>query len=78
MIYIMLLRRRIMVVKLGRPLQLNDKQLTILSQISAADIERAKIVWKSSVSNKFKSLLDAQVLQDMNDTTDNNNRTSSK
>ena len=67
-----------MVVKLGRPLQLNDKQLTILSQISAADIERAKIVWKSSVSNKFKSLLDAQVLQDMNDTTDNNNRASSK
>ena len=69
---------RKMPTKLGRPLSLNDRQLNILSQVSTADIERAKIIWKSSVSSKFKSLLDAQVLQDMNDATDNNNRTSSK
>jgi hypothetical protein len=67
----------VMAVSLGRPLQLSENQINRYSQVSELDIERAKLLWKSSVNKKFKSLLDAQVLQDIN-ATNNHSRSSSE
>lgn len=46
-------------------IDLTEDQLDKLSEISDADIEKAKILWRQSVDDEFKELLDAPVLSDV-------------
>lgn len=51
-------------VPLGQPLELTDEQLDELSKITSTDIEKAKALWHNSAPPKFKTLLDAQTVDD--------------
>jgi hypothetical protein len=51
-------------VPLGKPLKLSDKQLEELAQVTPVDIEKASAFWKAHVSKKFRTLLDAEVMED--------------
>lgn len=51
-------------VPLGKPLQLTDEQLDELSQVTPTDIEKAKAFWRNNAPTEFKSLLDAQTIDD--------------
>lgn len=50
-------------VPLGKPLELTDEQLEQLSEVTPADIEKAKVSWRSNAPEKFKDLLDAQTVE---------------
>ena len=43
-----------------------DKQLETLSNITDADIEMAKLLWKKSVDEEFAELLDAEPEEQLN------------
>jgi len=47
-------------VPLGKPLDLTDKQLDVLAEVAPADIEKAKAAWRANAPKEFKTLLDAQ------------------
>lgn len=49
---------------LGKPLALTDEQLDQLSQVTPADIEKAKVAWRTSAPQEFKTLLDAETVED--------------
>jgi hypothetical protein len=51
-------------VPLGKPLELTDEQLDALAQVTPADIEKAKVAWRSNAPEKFKTLLDAQTIDE--------------
>lgn len=49
-----------MTVPLGKPLQLTDEELDILSEITADDIQAARRLWITSVDDDIKGLIDAE------------------
>jgi len=51
-------------VPLGKPLRLSDKQLDKLSEITDADIEKAKQLWRKYASPEFADLLDAEITEE--------------
>lgn len=51
-------------VPLGRPLQLTDEQLDLLSQVTPADIEKAKVFWRANAPKEFKTLPDAETIDE--------------
>lgn len=51
-------------VPLGKPLQLTDEQLDQLAVVTAADIEKAKAFWRNNAPAQFKTLLDAQTVEE--------------
>jgi len=51
-------------VPLGKPLELTDEQLDQLSEVTPADIEKAKVFWRSNAPEEFKDLLDAQIIDE--------------
>lgn len=51
-------------IPLGKLLQLTDDQLDDLSKVTPADIEKAKVFWRNNAPAEFKSLLDAQTIED--------------
>jgi hypothetical protein len=51
-------------IPLGESLNLTDQQLDELSQLSAADIERAKAFWRNFAPKKYKTLLDAKPVKE--------------
>jgi len=53
-------------VPLGKPLRHTKKQLDELSKITPVDIERAQVLWRKYAPRKFKTLLDAQPVEDIN------------
>lgn len=46
-------------VPLGKPLELTDAELDQLSEITPADIEKAKAFWRNTAPPEFETLLDA-------------------
>lgn len=54
-----------MPVPMGRPLELSDKQLEILSQVDDVDIEMSKLLVKEG-SKILTEIMDAPVLEDLN------------
>lgn len=52
-------------MKLGKPLELSSEQIEKLSQITYSDIEKAKLLWRDTVDYKYKTLLDAQIMDDL-------------
>ena len=51
-------------VPLGKSLQLTKEQLDELSQVTAADIVKAQVFWRTQAPDEFKTLLDAQEVED--------------
>lgn len=51
-------------VPLGKPLELTDEQLDELSQITPADIEKAKVFWRNNAPAESATLLDAETVDD--------------
>jgi hypothetical protein len=52
-------------IPLGKPLPLSDADLDALAVVTPDDIEAAKRLWRESVPDEFKDLLDAtQVIED--------------
>jgi len=51
-------------VPLGKPLQLTDEQLDQLSIVTPEDIEKAKAFWRNNAPAEFKTLLDAQTIDE--------------
>lgn len=51
-------------VPLGKPLELTDEQLDQLAEVTPADIEKAKIFWRAKAPEEFKTLLDAQTMEE--------------
>ena len=51
-------------VPLGAPLKLTDPQLDQLSEITPADIEKAKAFWRNNAPSGFETLLDAQTVEE--------------
>ena len=51
-------------IPLGRPLELTDEQLDEMSQVTPADIEKARVFWRNSAPPEFETLLDAQIVDD--------------
>jgi hypothetical protein len=46
-------------------INMTEKQIDTFSIVTETDIEEAKILWRRSVSNEFKSLLDADTREDL-------------
>jgi hypothetical protein len=44
---------------LGDPIQWTDQELDAMAQVTPADIELAKEVWRANASPKYANLLDA-------------------
>ena len=53
-------------VPLGKPLHLNDKQLEQAAQVTDVDIEKTKAFWRNNAPKKWKTLLDAQPVEEGN------------
>jgi hypothetical protein len=51
-------------IPLGKPLELTDEQLEELAQVSPADIEKAKALWRAHAPEEFRDLLDAETVED--------------
>ena len=49
-------------IPIGRPLELTDEQLDEMSQVTPADIEKAKAFWRTFAPSEFESLLDAETV----------------
>ena len=55
------------IVPLGKPLNLTDKQLEDESRITEVDIEKARVFWHNHAPGKWKTLLDAQPIDEQPD-----------
>ena len=51
-------------VPLGKPLPLTDNDLDRLAEVTDADIERAAALWRQTVPDEFKDLLDAEEIEE--------------
>jgi len=51
-------------VPLGTPLQLTDEQLDQLSEVTPIDIAKAQAFWRVNAPAEFKTLLDAQTIEE--------------
>lgn len=51
-------------VPLGKPLDLTDEQLDQLAEVTPADIEKAKVFWRTHAPEKFRDLLDAETVEE--------------
>lgn len=51
-------------VPLGKPLELTDEQLDQLAEVTPTDIEKAKVFWRTHAPKEFKTLLDAQTIEE--------------
>lgn len=47
-------------IQLGKPLELSDEEIDLLSEITPEDIESAKRLWRKAVSPDLRDLLDAE------------------
>ena len=45
---------------IGKPLTLTDNDLDRLAEVTDADIERARALWRQTAPDEFKTLLDAE------------------
>lgn len=51
-------------VPLGKPLDLNEKDLDRLSKIGIDDTKKAQALWRNTAPPEFTSLLDAQTVEE--------------
>jgi hypothetical protein len=51
-------------IPLGKPLELTDEQLDQLAEVTPTDIEKAKLFWRAHAPDEFKTLLDAQTIDE--------------
>ena len=51
-------------VPLGKPLDLTDEQLDQLAEVTPTDIEKAKVSWRINAPEEFKTLLDAETIDE--------------
>lgn len=51
-------------VPLGKPLALTDNLLDQMAQVTPADIEKAKELWRNSAPPEFADLLDAETVDE--------------
>lgn len=51
-------------VPLGKPLPLTDNDLDRLAEVTDADIERAAALWRQTVDEEFRDLLDVIEIED--------------
>jgi hypothetical protein len=52
------------IVPLGKPLELSDEQLDQLAEVTPTDIEKAKVFWRTHAPEEFKTLLDAETIEE--------------
>lgn len=50
--------------QLGKPLALSDEHLDQLAEVTPADIEKAKVFWRTHAPEEFKTLLDAETIDE--------------
>lgn len=51
-------------IPLGKPLKLTDEQLDQLAEVTPTDIEKAKVFWRTHAPEEFKTLLDAETIDE--------------
>lgn len=51
-------------VPLGKPLRLTDEVIDELSKVRPEDVEKAKALWRNTVPAEYKTLLDAQTVDE--------------
>ena len=51
-------------VPLGQPLKLTDKQLEQAARVTDVDVAKVKEFWRNNAPREFKTLLDAQPVED--------------
>ncbi len=51
-------------VPLGKPLKFTPEQLDELAKVTPTDIVKAQELWRSSAPKEFKTLLDAETVDD--------------
>ena len=50
-------------IPLGKPIEWSDQDLVALSAISPADLKAAAALWERDAPKKYKSLLQAEVIE---------------
>jgi hypothetical protein len=54
-------------IHLGKPIQLTDEQLDQAAQVTGVDIAKSREFWRNTAPKKWKTLLDAQPVEQEDD-----------